>query len=432
MVLDTYTIVYLIVNFFNVLILHRLIISFYEKRKSNNLLYLFLYLAYYVVTSGLYLFVDIPIIALVANFAFIFGLSLCFDTSMPSRFLNSVYILIFCIIPEIAIAAITGYFKYSIFNEGSYSNSLGLVAIGLTSYMEALLIYNFKSVRRNRKINGSVWLASVLIPLISFVLHAYIVQSEATTQKAVIVSTVLIFILNITAFYLYDSLAANYIKISEASIIEKEKEFYYQQCQLIQNSAEEVRTLRHDLHNQLVVISDLIEKNQQEEALMVVKRLSGKTKNRNLYSFTGNIPIDSIINYKLQNAEQEQIQIETNIAVPADIEFNSVDCVMILGNILDNSLCALKQVDCNHRYLKLKVVYDKERLLIQCINPYETKIMYENGNIISSKKDRKHHGYGLKSIKTTVEMYDGYMEINHENKVFLIDIVLYVPNYCKK
>ena len=432
MTLDTYTIVYLITNVFNVFIIHRLIRAFFEQRRSKRWVCVFSYFSYFVITSLLYLFVDIPFVTLLVNWCIFLGISLNYKASMLIRLLSSLYILIFVIIPEIIIGAWIGYFHYSIFTEGSFNNSLGLIAARLATYMEALLLYNFRAVRKSQKVKGSTWISSVLIPIMTFVLFVFIIQSEDTTQTNVIVAVVLIYLINITSFYLYDSLAASYIKLSEATVLEKERELYYNQCTMMQDSTNELRAFRHDLKNQLIGVSELMSTENYEEAERLVGELSGKLDTKMLFSTTGNIPIDSIINYKLQSAENEHIRVETEIAVPEDMGIDISDCITIFGNLLDNALYALREVNEAERFLKLKVVFDKGCLMIQCVNPYVTEVQYENGKIVSTKSNREEHGLGLKNIEAIAEKFNGCVEIRHENSTFVLNLLLYLTFDYKK
>lgn len=249
MTLDTYSIVYLITNFFNIAVLHRFIMTFFEQRRSKVWLCVVSYFSYFIVTSFLYLFLDIPIVTLLANYVLIFLIALNYEANMRKRLLSSLFILVFCIIPEILIAACTGYFQYSIFTEGNYSNSLGIIAVPLATYMEALLLYNFKSVRKNHKPDWLVWIASVLIPIITFVLNVIIVRSDDVTKGEVLVATSLILLVDIVSFYLYDSLAASYTKLADAAVLEKERELYYNQCNMMRDSTNALRVVRHDLKN---------------------------------------------------------------------------------------------------------------------------------------------------------------------------------------
>ena len=57
---------------------------------------------------------------------------------------------------------------------------------------------------------------------------------------------------------------------------------------------------------------------------------------------------------------------------------------------------------------------------------------YEKGIIISTKTDRKEHGFGLKNIEAVAEKYNGCMNVNHNDGVFAVDVLLYLTVDCKK
>lgn len=428
---DTYTIVYLLTNLFEAVVLHRFMLAFFECRRSNPWICLFSYGLFYSVSSLVYLSFDIPLLTLLTSWGLIFIITLNYDANMPRRVLISLYILFFCMIPEIVLGVCVGYFHYSIFQEGAFCDSLGLIAMRLMTYVEALIFYHIKAVRRRQKVKGSVWAASVLIPVSTFVLF-WIILSGDTTQTKMLVAVGIIYFVNIVVFYLYDSLAASYIKIAESAILQKERELYLNQCHLMQNSTEELRSFRHDLKNQLIVALDLMEKEQYGEAQNLLEILAGKIQAKAIYSQTGNMPIDSLINYKLQTAENEFIRVETEIAIPKDLEIEASDSIIILGNLLDNALEALKSVEKEERFLNIKMVYDKECLILRMENSYGTDICEENGKIISTKACPQKHGYGLKNVEKAVEKYDGYMELHHENGIFTVEVMVFVPIYCKK
>lgn len=65
-------------------------------------------------------------------------------------------------------------------------------------------------------------------------------------------------------------------------------------------------------------------------------------------------------------------------------------------------------------------------MIISVKNTYAIPVKYVNGEIVSTKEDSENHGYGLKNIKKAVEKYDGYIEDDHDNNTFSVDIILFV------
>ncbi len=58
-------------------------------------------------------------------------------------------------------------------------------------------------------------------------------------------------------------------------------------------------------------------------------------------------------------------------------------------------------------------------------NPFENNIKRnKNGRILSTKKDKNRHGYGLKSIEKIANKYQGEAIVNINYDIFILSIVL--------
>ena len=53
-------------------------------------------------------------------------------------------------------------------------------------------------------------------------------------------------------------------------------------------------------------------------------------------SSTGNVVLDSIINYKLHDIDKKEIDLDYNASIPVDLFFDVSDLTIIMGNLLDN------------------------------------------------------------------------------------------------
>jgi len=74
----------------------------------------------------------------------------------------------------------------------------------------------------------------------------------------------------------------------------------------------------------------------------------------------------------------------------------------------------------------LKVIFTKGRLIITVRNTFDGEVDYQNGKIISSKKELD-HGHGLKNIENALKRYNGSMRLYHDARLFSVDAMLYVP-----
>lgn len=427
MVFDTYHIIYLLANFFTIFVIYRFMRIFFESRRRNRTLNLLSYLLYFVATSLFYFWFNIPLITLVINLITMFMISLTYEASIQKRIIYVIYMYLFMAVAEIITAAMTGYVYFSVFSQGDYRDSFGVIAVRIVIYGETLLLENIKLTKSGRNIGWIFWLASIMIPVSTLILEVIIANQTNLTKVEAVGSVSLLFAVNIIAFYLYDSLAENYIKKSKLALLQKENELYSRQCEIMQSSTEDLQAFRHDMSNQLIILNHLLEEGKDEEARRQLDQLSHFIKGKVIYSTSGNTIIDGLVNYKLQSVASENIKVETEIVVPEQLNIDIADFVTLLGNLLDNALEALKKVDREQRILTIKIVFSQERLIGRITNTYCGEIHQKDDKILTSKKEKQKHGYGLSNVEKIIKKYNGYMEIDHANWEFRVDFIIYLP-----
>ena len=424
--LDTFNTVYLISNFFSIFIIRRFAESLFQKQSDYKFHSVFLYLVYFIITSFAYFKLNIPIIALCINWLLILIISFSYNSTLQKRIVYTTYIIAFMLFPELVIGALTGYFRFSFFSEGNYSSVIGLISSKIVTYIEALLFRNYKVRKDSSSVSTSLGISNIIIPLTTLIYECMFVSNDNLTKDKVIASVAMLFIINIIAFYLYDSLSKSYVRQSRLSILETENILYSKQCEIMQSSTEELQEFRHDMNNQFIALSQLIRAEHYEEAEKQLNRLAVLTKSKIIYSTSGNVIIDGLINYKLQNALSDNIKVKTEIAVPKQINIETTDLVTILGNLIDNALNALADVSADKRSLTIKLVFSQERLIIRISNPYVGDVVCKDGRIVSAKQDSRKHGYGLNNIEKAVNKYTGYMDIDYSDNIFTVDILMYI------
>lgn len=427
MVFDTYHIIYLLANFFTIFVIYRFMRIFFESRRCNRTLNLLSYLLYFVATSLFYFWFNIPLITLIINLITMFMISLTYEASIQKRIIYVIYMYLFMAVAEIITAAMTGYVYFSVFSQGDYRDSFGVIAVRIVIYGETLLLENIKLTKNGRNIGWIFWLASIMIPVSTLILEVIIANQTNLTKVEAVGSVSLLFAVNIIAFYLYDSLAENYIKKSKLALLQKENELYSRQCEIMQSSTEDLQVFRHDMSNQLIILNHLLEEGKDEEARRQLDQLSRFIKGKVIYSTSGNIIIDGLVNYKLQSVASENIKVETEIVVPKQLNIDIADFVTLLGNLLDNALEALKKVDWEQRILTIKIVFSQERLIGRITNTYCGEIHQKDDKILTSKKEKQKHGYGLSNVEKIIKKYNGYMEIDYANWEFRVDFIIYLP-----
>lgn len=422
--MNLFDIVQTIFNFFSMLYIYRFMTAFFDKAEKRNNKWLFcLYFIYPVITSVVYFKFNYPMVNFFVNLFLLFIISLQYRAKLAQRIIAVGLIFFIMGSTESVCAAATGYIGRSAYEEGTYSNIAGIVMYNLLIFAVSLIIYNLKNMKKAITIPKSLWLAIAGIPILSFVAISQTMQ-KGSSQTQVILTIIIFLCINGFVFFLYDQLILSYDLKLRSALLEEEKECYYNQCQYMQQSEQELSAFRHDIRNQLDMIYELIEQESMENVKSCAKKIEQKLDNNNTFSKTGNIALDSILNLKLLQAKQKGITVLCESDIPKDLQLDASDLMVILGNLLDNAVTAAEKVREN-AFIKICIIYEKGMLFIAIKNSYSETLIETNGYLYTTKKNKEHHGYGIKNVKKILESYNGMIEYHYDNEVFCTDVALY-------
>ena len=103
----------------------------------------------------------------------------------------------------------------------------------------------------------------------------------------------------------------------------------------------------------------------------------------------------------------------------------TMDICSIFGNALDNAIESVLKIDDKEKRLIHVTVSKQKAFLMICIeNYFEDKLKFSNGQLETTKKDSNFHGYGIKSIRYTVNKYDGAVDIDSKDNWFNLRILI--------
>lgn len=420
--------IYILTQPFATYIIYKFMHIFFDERQTTAKTEFMSYVIYNIFITGVYLLINIPIVMLIYSLGCFFLLTLNYYAPLLKKFMATLLIYISLMFIEIILARfISGYFEFETFSTNNYSSILGLVTIKLLSFMLVLILKNFKNMKEGIEISAFNWISIILIPGVSIFITILLLQAKNINNFYVFLSIILLFAINFITFYLYDNIAATFqIKIEQMQLIEQNKS-YERQFSVMKEALENTNVIRHDFKHHLAVIHCFVELNQTEECLSYLNKLSEWTDKQSLYAKSGHPIIDSIINFKLDQAAAKKISVSVRLQIPKDLELSTFDLSTLLGNLLDNAIEATCKLP-EKRMIQLTIQYQKGILLIQLKNSFNGIIRKSDNKILTTKKDAKQHGIGLRRISEVVEKYKGYLVMENDDHIFLTKIMLYLPN----
>ena len=101
------------------------------------------------------------------------------------------------------------------------------------------------------------------------------------------------------------------------------------------------------------------------------------------------------------------------------------DICTIFGNALDNAIESVSLIeDPEKRLIHIAISHKKNFVLIQISNYCENTITMKNGYPVTTKADKGNHGFGLKSIRYTVEKYHGSLNFALNDNWFELKMLI--------
>lgn len=425
--LSSYDIVYACSELFSVYTMYYFFQSFWGMQVRNKVITIGVYALYFGLTIGIHFVANIPFLNLIFTIILLFSISLCYNTTFPKRFLAIFEYAVLTFTVELLVSVITKNAYIEPFQKYAYENELGLFLSRMVTFLVVLLMEHFSHHRNEQKILPTwTMFVSPCIPILTICVELLFTTIPGVTARSVTVSMILLFVINIVVFFLYESLSIAYARAEKVAAAEQEKNYYQNQCQLMQDAVEETRRFHHDISNHFSIVEAFLENHKTNEASRYLQELIQKEEEKSVvYSDSGNIVVDSIINYKLKSVSDWNVAVTVDIVIPTELPIEIVDLSTILTNLLDNAVQALQKTD-GKRELKIAMTYRKGMLFLAVKNTYSGKVHYENGEIVTTKEDTKAHGYGLKNVESAAEKYNGTCQLHHDDIYFDAEVALYL------
>ena len=314
--------------------------------------------------------------------------------------------------------------KKTLYFHLKYQSEFGIVIMRIICYAFVRFLSGFKNIRNHTSLPLAYWLSLFVIPSGTILMLYPLFMSYNISRLWAIIGLTCALIINVMTFYLYDKISELMQEKLDRCVQQDQNHFYENQVEIMVDALEKIKMIRHDLKNKLSPIYDLAKTSNNNELISQISSLMEFYPSNKIYAQSGNIAVDSILNYKLYEANKQNIQVSTEIFIPKDLSLPSFDIAAILGNLLDNAKEAA--IKTNNAWIECKIRFDRGRLFIEITNSYNGKLCKQKEKFLSIKSNKENHGYGIKSIENTLKRYNGEIEFWNDDNKFTAKVMLYV------
>lgn len=420
--MSLYEIIFILTNIVYILTTDKLFGIFFDKKSCNIKINRIFYIAYFTMLGVIIFITRIPIVMLIINICFLFLISLTYKSSFQKKIFSISSIYSILLIIELISSVRFGFFELS-GNKNSTFNSVSLlIFIRIMALIFAYLISRYKSSLQKDYCIPKIYYLSFLIVLFgTLYLFIFGLANENITINHIIISGAVLIAVNITMIVIDERIYNAIILENEKKLLKQQTIAYENQMQIISQSTESIRLLKHDFKDHINMLSSLYKNDKSNEIESYICKILGNIEKES-FANSNNFVIDSILNFKLRGIKNSDIKLSLDVSVPITVNIIAYDLTAILANLLDNAIIACEKS--KKKLLDIKISSKMDNLIILINNSYDGQIICENGKLQTTKSFKSNHGLGLKSIEKVLEKYDGEMRINYTSDTFSTSVII--------
>lgn len=289
-----------------------------------------------------------------------------------------------------------------------------------------------KSRRQDKKKNNFNNFAMILLivpfltVLIIIIFGKILLEIEVSSQIYFLFSLTTVFLLvaNIIVFLVHEKVVLTLEENTRYQLEKQKAEISDDYYRALEQQYDKSNILIHDIKRQLNAINHIAKEEKCDKICDYLDTINDSYEIQNIKRYTTNKLLNVIITRYANMCSDDGVILFTDIR-NIDLSFISdSDLTAIVDNLLENSFEAA--IKSSEKTIVFEIHEKNENFIILKIsNTCGEAPEIINGTIESSKIDKDHHGYGLRSVKRVVSKYNGEMnfEYIYDENTFVLTIL---------
>jgi len=240
---------------------------------------------------------------------------------------------------------------------------------------------------------------------------------------------ILLLIGNVSLFYMF----SKYSKMKEVQMLQEISKTKYEEQKkhydAIERMDEKHKELIHNIDHYLRQIGIYAEHNQVTEIKETLSDLRIEFTKSEKEIICANGFLNSLLVDFKERAKREAVSPKIFVEAGFKVEFmKEIDITAVFGNLSDNALEAAKKCENGEVCLDFFMQNQGALAVIRIENNYKGEVLEKDGNLVSTKEDNGLHGIGIKSVRSIVEKYNGYMQQEFSAGIYKTTLVIPTAN----
>ena len=264
---------------------------------------------------------------------------------------------------------------------------------------------------------GKFGLLSVIGIAVSVAIVMMSPEYSPTDYYALLIAVSGFAVVYVLGFYYMVSLLEKESQMQKLRLLHEQTQNQMDLYQSMKKHYEQQRRFSHDYKNQLHCIQGMIGSGQTKKALDYISGLTGSFRYNEMCVNTEHAVVNVMLNQKYQEACDRGIVMTMVSGNLSRLTISEEDIVTLLGNLLDNAIEACEKL-AENKVIQFKMVLEEGQLILSIRNPVKDAVPIKDNRIITSKRDKSHHGIGLLNVDSVIRKNNGTSVLKCENGWF--------------
>ncbi|MBS5063883.1 MAG: sensor histidine kinase [Hungatella hathewayi] len=269
-----------------------------------------------------------------------------------------------------------------------------------------------------------------VFPIACFVMYIGIAYSPIDFEHftfgpiTMVVGCVLLWIANIVLFIVYDRMTYMMNRVKEYELTDFKSQLENQHYKQIEEMNRKHSEIIHDMGNYLKTIERLAVSESNEKIVEFIESLNEQIIDAGEEYYCNHQILNAILNGKKQDAAIKgvdyKVYVEMGFEKP---DVNDCDLISIISNLIDNAIEAASKCKDGYVDVQMYKANDGRFITLKITNNYKEKPLEKNGEFVSRKQNPALHGIGIRHVRSIVEHYGGWTNIEYGDNKFTVTIM---------
>lgn len=277
-------------------------------------------------------------------------------------------------------------------------------------------------------VEGSAYLGVIVMQAVMLLTIAYYQFRNALSISAAALSLITVALcarVDLRLVRAFRSTVKNAELEEEIRSLERQQSMRHEHYQAVAAQLNEIRNIRHDLHNTFSTIEQLIGEGAYESASALAFETDGAFSAANTAAITGNPVVDAVLYVKGNEARARGIRFDCALALPENANLTDREWMSILSNLVDNAIEYCESVDKDTAPSIEVFARTQGRMLkIGVSNTFFGSAAPDVNAPVTTKPDGEKHGCGLRIVRRIAAAHGGGVYAELSDRLLTVAVLI--------